>query len=81
MKRKALITSISGTRLKKNEIDLLKKYRPWGIILFKRNIHSFEQLKSLINTIKKITKDKNNIDLVVKLSPTKIKQIEKEIIV
>ncbi len=58
MKRKALITSISGTRLKKNEIDLLKKYRPWGIILFKRNIHSFEQLKSLINTIKKITKDK-----------------------
>ena len=58
MKTKAVITSISGTKLKKNEADLFRKYKPWGIILFKRNISSFNQLKSLIKSIKKVTRDK-----------------------
>tara|TARA_B100000579_G_scaffold435457_1_gene458793 strand:- start:8840 stop:9787 length:948 start_codon:yes stop_codon:yes gene_type:complete len=58
MKSKAVITSISGTKLKKNEADLFRKYKPWGIILFKRNISSFNQLKSLIKSIKKVTRDK-----------------------
>ena len=50
--RKAFITGVSSTYLKKNEIDFLKKNRPWGVILFSRNINSFDQAKKLINQIK-----------------------------
>jgi len=58
MKRKAIITSISGTKLSPQEVQLIKKNIPWGIILFKRNISSFNQLKLLIKSIKNITQDK-----------------------
>ncbi len=59
MKKKALIVSIKGPKLSKNERLLLSKERPWGIILFKRNIVSFNQIKKLVIDIKKLTKDKN----------------------
>ena len=58
MKLKALIVSIKGTKLTKREKILLKKERPWGIILFKRNLKSFTQIRNLTNQIKKITKNK-----------------------
>ena len=53
MNRKAVIFGISGYKLKKNEKLLLKETKPWGIILFSRNIKNLSQLKSLINDIKK----------------------------
>ena len=53
MKLKALIVSIKGTKLTKREKILLKKERPWGIILFKRNLKSFTQIRNLTNQIKK----------------------------
>ena len=59
MKLKALIVSIKGTKLTKREKILLKNGRPWGIILFKRNLKSFAQIKNLTNQIKFITKNKN----------------------
>ena len=59
MKLKALIVSIKGTKLTKREKILLKSGRPWGIILFKRNLKSFTQIKNLTNQIKFITKNKN----------------------
>ena len=40
MKRKAIIISLKGKILNKNEKILLSKEKPWGVILFKRNIHS-----------------------------------------
>ena len=58
MKLKALIVSIKGTKLTKREKILLKKERPWGIILFKRNLKSFTQIRNLTNQVKKITKNK-----------------------
>ena len=57
MKFKALIVSIKGTKLSKMEKILLSREKPWGIILFKRNIHSFNQVKNLISKIKKLTKN------------------------
>ncbi len=57
MKLKALIISIKGTKLSRNEKFLLSKYKPWGIILFKRNIESIKQIKNLTSNIKKITKN------------------------
>ncbi len=59
MKRKALIISIKSFKLSKKEMLLLSRMKPWGIILFKRNIKSIHQIKYLTNQIKKLTKNKN----------------------
>ena len=58
MKRKAIIISIKGLKLTSKEKLLLAREKPWGLILFKRNIKSLSQIKKLILNIKKITKDK-----------------------
>ena len=58
MKKKAIIISIKSFKLSKQEKIILSKEKPWGLILFKRNIRSFNQLKGLIKDIKKISKDK-----------------------
>ncbi len=58
MKRKAIIISIKGTRLSKMEKILFSKERPWGVILFKRNLESFRQIQNLTNQIKKLVKDR-----------------------
>ena len=59
MRRKAIIFGIKGTKLSSEERDLLKTDKPWGVILFSRNIKNIFQLKFLINDIKKSIKDKN----------------------
>ena len=38
MDRKALILGIKGTKLLKSETNLIRREKPWGIILFSRNI-------------------------------------------
>ena len=58
MKKKAIIISIQGSKLSQKEKILLSKEKPWGLILFKRNIKSSIQIKKLIAQIKKLTKDK-----------------------
>ncbi len=58
MKLKPIIVSIKGTKLTKREKILLKNENPWGIILFKRNLKSFVQIKKLTYQIKLITKNK-----------------------
>ena len=58
MKKKAIIISIKGYKLSIKEKELLSKERPWGLILFKRNIKSLNQIQNLIKSIKKYTKDK-----------------------
>ena len=59
MNRKAVIYGIRGYKLTKIEKKFLKKVKPWGIILFSRNVKNVDQLKVLIVEIKKILKDKN----------------------
>ena len=58
MKQKALIISIKGTTLTKKERYLFLKERPWGVILFKRNLKTLEQIKNLTSKIKILTKNK-----------------------
>jgi len=58
MNRKAIIFGIRGYYLSKKEKILLKKEKPWGIILFSRNVKNLSQLKDLISNIKYIVKDK-----------------------
>ena len=59
MKLKPLIVSIKGIKLTKKEKILLKKEKPWGVILFKRNLKTFTQIKDLIIQIKAFSKNKN----------------------
>ncbi len=56
---RAFICGIKGKKLNKNEIEFLKKYRPWGVILFSRNISSISQTQNLTRSIKKILKNQN----------------------
>ena len=56
--RKAIIFGIRGTKLTFREKRLLKNGKPWGIILFSRNIKNIKQTKDLLDQIKKIFKDK-----------------------
>ena len=57
MKKKAIIVSIKGYKLSIKERELLSKERPWGLILFKRNIKSLKQIQNLIKNIKKYAKN------------------------
>ena len=54
MNRKAVIFGIKGHQLTNKEKQLFKKIKPWGIILFSRNIKNIFQLKALIDDIKNI---------------------------
>ena len=56
--RRAFIVGIKSTKLSNKEISFLKKYKPWGIILFTRNIKDIGQTYKLTSSIRKIFKDK-----------------------
>ncbi len=57
--RRSFITGIKSTTLSLKEKNFIQKYKPWGVILFSRNIKSLKQTKKLTDQIKKIFKDKN----------------------
>ena len=56
---KSFVCGIKGKYLSDKEKRFLSKYKPWGIILFSRNIKSIKQTKILTNSIKKIFKNEN----------------------
>ena len=57
--RRSFITGVKSTSLSIKEKKFFKEYKPWGVILFSRNIKSLKQAKKLTNEIKSIFKDKN----------------------
>ena len=57
MRKKAIIISIKSFKISEKEKKLFLNNRPWGLILFKRNIKSLEQIKTLTRTIRNISKD------------------------
>ena len=74
--RKAVIFGISSYILKKEEIIFLKKTKPWGIILFSRNIKDIKQLKKLIFEIKRIFND-NKFPILVDEEGGKVSRLNK----
>jgi beta-N-acetylhexosaminidase len=56
--RRSFIVGIKGTKLDNQEIKFLNQYKPWGIILFSRNLKDIKQIKSLTKKIRKIFRDK-----------------------
>ena len=57
--RRSFITGLKGSKLNIKEKKFLKRFKPWGIILFSRNIKNISQTRKLTNNIRKIFKDKN----------------------
>ena len=55
--RRSFIVGIKSTQLSTNEKKFLKRFKPWGIILFTRNIKSIKQTYKLTASIRKIFKD------------------------
>ena len=59
MINRSFITGLKSTSLSIKEKKFLSDYKPWGIILFSRNIKSIQQTKKLTDQIKKIFNDVN----------------------
>ena len=57
--RRSFITGIKSTTLSVMEKKFIQQYKPWGIILFSRNIRSLKETRKLTDQIKNIFKDKN----------------------
>lgn len=55
--RRSFIVGLKSYSLSKKEKFFLKKYKPWGVILFTRNIRSINQTQKLTKEIRKIFKD------------------------
>jgi beta-N-acetylhexosaminidase len=75
MKKKAIIISIKGIKLTPKEKLLLAKENPWGLILFKRNIKSYDQIKNLIKNIRKSSKDKK-FPILIDEEGTKVSRLQ-----
>jgi beta-N-acetylhexosaminidase len=57
--RRSFIVGIKSLNLSKKEKNFLKKYKPWGVILFTRNIKNIKQTLALTKSIRNIFNDKN----------------------
>ena len=57
--RRSFIIGIKSTSLSKKEKKFLNFYKPWGVILFSRNIKNLNQTFKLTASIRKIFNDKN----------------------
>ena len=76
MKTNAIIFGISGYKLNLQEINFFKKYKPWGIILFSRNIDNLEQVRNLTSSIRNIFKD-NNFPILIDQEGGKVNRFRK----
>jgi len=56
--RRSFIVGIKSTKLSIKEKNFLKIYKPWGVILFDRNIKNIKQTFKLTYSIRKIFNDK-----------------------
>jgi len=54
MRSRAFITGISGTELSAAEREFIGAVRPWGFILFKRNVESPSQVTVLIEQLREV---------------------------
>ncbi len=57
--RRAFIVGIKSIKLSNKEKTFIKRYKPWGIILFTRNIKNINQTLKLTSSIRKIFNDNN----------------------
>lgn len=64
MTAKAFISGCAGRSLTADEIAFFRAERPWGLILFKRNIGSAEEVCDLVATFRDILDDPDRLVLI-----------------
>ena len=52
-----LICGIVGPELSESEVQFIKEFNPWGVIIFDRNCKSKNQLSDLTDALRAITHD------------------------
>src|SRR3984885_5860640 len=57
MSTRAFITGVSGLELNAAEREFIRSERPWGFILFKRNIETPAQVASLVRELRQSIND------------------------
>jgi beta-N-acetylhexosaminidase len=57
MSTRAFITGVSGLELSAAEREFMRSERPWGFILFKRNVETPEQVSSLVRELRESIND------------------------
>jgi len=77
--RRSFITGIKTTTLSEKEKKFLIYYKPWGVILFSRNIKSIKQTKKLTDKIKKIFKD-NKYPIIIDQEGGRVNRLKKKFI-
>lgn len=60
------IIGLQGTQIGKKTIEMIDKYKIGGIILYRRNYNSYEEMLNIINDIKKIS-SKNKIPIFISI--------------
>ena len=73
--RRSFIVGIKSTKLLPKEKFFLKKYRPWGIILFTRNIKNISQASKLTSSIREIFND-NNYPILIDQEGGRVNRLE-----
>lgn len=61
MSHRAFITGISGTTVTAEEKEFIQTYKPFGFILFARNIENPEQVKALTKNLREINENNSPI--------------------
>src|SRR6202021_2732781 len=57
MSTRAFITGVSGPELSAAEREFIRSERPWGFILFKRNVETPAQVSSLVRELRESIND------------------------
>ena len=74
--RRSFITGITTHYLTIKEKKFLNKYKPWGVILFSRNIITLNQTKKLTDDIRKVFND-NKYPILIDQEGGRVSRIEK----
>jgi len=59
MTARAFITGVTGLALTGDERDFMRRWRPWGFILFKRNIETPDQVTGLVAELRESVDEPN----------------------
>ena len=54
MTSRAFITGVSGLELSATEREFIRAERPWGFILFKRNVETPDQVSALVDEFRSL---------------------------
>ena len=73
---RSFICGVKGYHLSVREIKFLKKYKPWGIILFSRNIKDIKQTQKLTKSIKQLFKN-NNFPILIDEEGGRVSRLKK----